>query len=134
MSQLPVVLVPVTVIVPVGVPDPGAVTATLAPTLTAWPTTDGSGLSEPIETLVFALLTVCAVDTAVLDVLKLPSPLYVALMVCGPRAVKTKLHDVVVPRFMLQLPVVFEPVTVIVPVGVPAPGAVTATLAPTLTL
>ena len=56
----PVVPLPVIVIEPVGVPDPGDVTATDAATVTLWPTTDGSGRSLLIETEVDALLTVSA--------------------------------------------------------------------------
>ncbi len=46
----PVVLLPVIVIEPVGVPAPGAVTATDADTVTLCPTTEGSGVSLLIET------------------------------------------------------------------------------------
>ena len=70
----PVVPLPVIVIEPVGVPAPGDVTATEADTVTLWPTTDGSGVSLLIDTLVLALLTVCAVDAAVLEPLKFASP------------------------------------------------------------
>ena len=71
----PVVLLPVIVIDPVGVPAPGEVTATDADTVTLWPNTDGSGVSALIETDVDALLTVCAVDDDVLELLKFESPL-----------------------------------------------------------
>jgi hypothetical protein len=63
----PLVLLPLIVIDPVGVPLPGEVTATDAATVTLWPTTDGSGLSLVIATVVLALLTVCDVDDAVLE-------------------------------------------------------------------
>ena len=71
----PVVLLPVIVIDPVGVPPPGEVTATDAETVTLWPNTDGSGVSALIVTEVLALLTVCAVDADVLELLKFESPL-----------------------------------------------------------
>ena len=70
----PVVLLPVIVIVPVGVPAPGEVTATAADTVTLWPITEGSGVSLLIETVVSALLTVCGVEAGVLEPLKLVSP------------------------------------------------------------
>ena len=43
---------------PVGVPDPGAVTATVAVTYTAWPTTEGEPVVETTEVVVEAALTV----------------------------------------------------------------------------
>ena len=70
----PVVLLPVIVIDPVGVPAPGDVTATEADTVTLWPNTDGSGVSLLIEIDVAALLTVCAVDADVLEPVKFESP------------------------------------------------------------
>jgi hypothetical protein len=70
----PVVFVPVIVIDPVGVPAPGEVTETDAETLTLWPTTEGSGESSLIDTVVAALFTVCAVDDDVLEPLKFESP------------------------------------------------------------
>jgi hypothetical protein len=70
----PVVFVPVIVIDPVGVPAPGEVTATDAETVTLSPTTEGSGASLPIDTVVAALFTVCDVDAAVLEPLNRVSP------------------------------------------------------------
>ena len=50
-----------TVTLPVGVPDPGAVTATAKLTVTDSPTTEGSGRFEVMVVVVSALLTVCEV-------------------------------------------------------------------------
>ena len=65
IEQLPAATVPVqlcvpslTVTFPVGVPLPGASTVTLKVTGTAWPTTEGSGVSAVIVVVVLALLTV----------------------------------------------------------------------------
>ncbi len=58
---------------PVGVPAPGAVTVTEKATVTAWPTTDGSGVSLVIVVVVLALSTVCDAAAEVLP-LKLASP------------------------------------------------------------
>jgi hypothetical protein len=70
----PVVFEPVIVIVPVGVPLPGDTAAAEAATVTLWPTTEGSGRSLVIETVLVALLTVCDVDAEVLDPLNFVSP------------------------------------------------------------
>ena len=48
-----------TVTFPVGVPAPGALAETLYCTVTAWPTTDGSGASEVIVLVVLARSTWC---------------------------------------------------------------------------
>jgi hypothetical protein len=67
MEQLPAATVPVqlseppetvTVTLPVGVPLPGELAMTLKRTVTACPTTDGSGLSSVIVVVVPALFTV----------------------------------------------------------------------------
>ncbi len=63
----------VTVTLPVGVPAPGAVTVTEKATVTAWPTTEGSGASDVIVVVVSALLTVCDAAAEALP-LKLASP------------------------------------------------------------
>src|SRR5262249_39303901 len=62
-----------TVTLPVGVPAPGALTATPYCTATDWPTTEGSGLAEVIVVVVSALSTVWAAAAEVLP-LKLESP------------------------------------------------------------
>ena len=49
-----------TTINPVGVPVPGAVTATLAVTAIGAPTSDGFGVCALMVEVVLALLTVCA--------------------------------------------------------------------------
>ena len=77
MSHEPAATVPVhastpslTVTFPVGVPLPAP---TSYWTLTTWPTTDGSGLSEMIVVVVGVPLTVCASGADVLG-LKFESP------------------------------------------------------------
>ena len=56
------------VTLPAGVPLPGATAATVKLIVTAWPTTDGSGLSLVIVVVVEAWLTVCANAEEVLPV------------------------------------------------------------------
>ena len=63
-----------TVIVPEGVPEPGAFAATVAPTVYATPTLVGSGVSLCIVAVVLALLTVCATPVEARLALKLASP------------------------------------------------------------
>ena len=63
-----------TVTLPVGVPLPGASTVTLKLTVTASPTTDGSGVSLVMLVVVSALLTVCGVLGVEVLPLKLASP------------------------------------------------------------
>ncbi len=62
-----------TVTLPVGVPAPGEFTVTEKLTVTAWPTTEGSGVSLVIVVVVLALSTVCDSAAEALP-LKLASP------------------------------------------------------------
>src|SRR5207247_676186 len=62
-----------TVIVPVGVPLPGAFAATVNVKLTAWPTTEGSGVWAVIVVVVAAAFTVCPTPAEALPA-KLASP------------------------------------------------------------
>src|SRR5467141_3447231 len=69
-----------TVTVPVGVPLPGAVGATVNVKLTAWPTTEGLGVWPVMVDVVPAAFTVCATPADVLPP-KIASPPYVAVSV-----------------------------------------------------
>src|SRR5436853_628387 len=97
-----------TVTVPVGVPLPGAVAATVNVKLTAWPTADGFGV-------VAAAVTVCVTPVEVLPA-KLASPAYVAVRVVVPADVGVKLH---VPAATVPVHVSLPSLTVTFPVGVP---------------
>src|SRR6185436_15181782 len=72
------------VIVPLGVPAPGAVAVTVAVKVTVWPKTDGFGVEASVVA-VLALFTVC-VPLADVLALKLASPAYTAVTVCEPTA------------------------------------------------
>ena len=65
------------------------------------------------------------------DVVKLPSPLYVAVMLCGPTDSPLKLGSVATPLLRVtKLPIWLPPSKkVTVPVGLPAPGEAAATVA-----
>ena len=79
---VPIVVAPsVKVTVPVGVPVPGATTATVAVNVTDWPTTDG----DPDE-LTDVEVAAGATDwpTVPDDPAKETLPLYEAEIVCGP--------------------------------------------------
>src|SRR5436305_1763854 len=71
----------VKVTLPVGAPAPGAVAETVAVKVTDCPNTEGLR-SETTATVVLALLT-CWATALEVEVLKLPSPLYVAVMECA---------------------------------------------------
>jgi hypothetical protein len=88
--------------------------------------TDGSGESFVIDTVVSALLTACPA-VAVL-VLKLVSPLYVKVNVLLPCTVLVSWHDVA-GNVAVHVPPA-PSLTETVPVGVPAPGAVTLSVNP----
>ncbi len=86
-------------------------------------------MSPVIVAVVSALLTVCAALDEVGLALKFVSPLYVAVIVFAPSEALGKLQ-LVAGKVIVQL---FVPsVTVIVPVGVPLPGELTATVALTV--
>src|SRR5436190_21398445 len=80
-----------TVTVPVGVPLPGAVAATVNVKLTAWPTADGFGVWSVIVVVVLAAVTVCVTPAEVLPP-KLASPAYVAAGVFVPADVGGRRH------------------------------------------
>src|ERR1041385_7759479 len=128
MEQVPVATVPVqlsvpllTVTLPVGLP---AVDVTVKLIVTLWPTTDGSGVSDVIAVVVTARLTWCGSGAEVL-VVKFASPASVAVSGCEPAVLKVSEQ---VPAATVPVQLVVPLVTVTLPVGVPAPGAVTATL------
>ena len=73
----------VTVTLPLGAPPPGTLPVTLYFTVTAWPTTDGSGSSAVIAVVVMIPLTVCGSPADVL-VSKVEFPKYVAVSVPVP--------------------------------------------------
>ncbi len=123
-------LVATKVIVPVGVPAPGATGATVAVKLTDCPTTDGSG--EVVTVVVVAAGRTVWVSVP-LEPAKLASPLYVAVTVCVPAARALVVTLAVPPE---RVPVSVGPpemTKVTVPVGVPAPGATGATVAVNVT-
>ena len=115
------------VTVPVGVLEPGAAAVTLAVKVTDWPKTEGF-CEEPTTVAVAAVFTVCASAEEVLA-LKLPLPPYAAVM----EWLATLSADVVkvaVPAVNVLAPNVVAPsLKVTVPIGVPDPGAVAATVA-----
>jgi len=92
---------------------------------TGCPTNDGSGASEAIVVVVLAGLTVCD-SAADADPLKLASPTYAAVRVRVPVELNV-IEQVPAATVPLQLSPV-EAVTVTLPVGVPAPGALTVTM------
>lgn len=81
------------VTVPLGVPAPGLTIDNAKTTLTDSPTLDGSGRSEVIEIVVFALLTVCAALPEVPG-LKFSSPEYTAVRFLTPAVTKARLQEV----------------------------------------
>jgi hypothetical protein len=130
---VPNVVVPsLNVTVPVGVPLPGAVAATVAVNVTACPKTDGF-TDEVTDVLVAALFTVWV---SVVDVLalKLASPPYVAVMECDA-TVSVEIENVAWPEALTApVPNVVAPsLKVTVPVGVPLPGLFTLRVAVNVT-
>src|SRR5207302_926678 len=105
-----------TVTVPVGVPLPGAVAATVNVKLTAWPTADGFGVWSVIVVVVLAAAVTVCVTPAELLPAKLASPAYVAVRVVVPADVGVKLH---VPAATVPVHVSLPSLTVTFPVGVP---------------
>jgi hypothetical protein len=123
-----VVVLSLKVTVPVGVPDPGEVTITVAVNVTDCPKIVGLA-EETTLVVVSALLTTWDRDAEVL-VLKLVSPPYTAVMECvaivNEEAAKVA---VVTPPVVERVPEprVFAPsLKVTVPVGVPAADATVA--------
>ena len=120
------------VTVPVRVPAPGAEALTVAVKVTDWPDTDGFAL-EVRAVLVLALLTTWPPASEPVLVLKLLSPLYVALTVWVPTASVEVTNVAVVPETVDGAWAVPSMVKVTVPLGVPAPGDVTAIVAVNVT-
>ena len=116
-----------TVTLPVGVPLPGAATATVKLIGTAWPVTDGSGRSDVIVVVVAALLTVWAVAGVEILPLKFASPAYVAVRFLAPGVAKA-IEQLPVPEVRLPVQLCVPSETVTLPVGVPVPGGFTATV------
>jgi hypothetical protein len=104
-----------TVTVPVGVPLPGALAATVNVKLTAWPVTEGSGVSAVMVVVVAAAFTVWATPADVLPV-KFPLPAYVALSVLAPAVVGVRVQA---PAATVPTQLAVPSLTVTVPVGVP---------------
>ncbi len=119
--------------VPVRVPAPGEIAFTVAVKVTDWPETDGFADEASVVELL-AWLTVCVSAKVVLSLpIKLLLPPYTAVIVCAA----TDNADVVkiaCPAASALLPRVFVPSEkVTVPVGVPAPGNTTLTVAVNVT-
>jgi hypothetical protein len=124
-----------TVTIPVGVPAPGGIATTVKSIVTAWPTTDGSGLSPIMLVVVLALFTVCDSAEDVL-VVKLLSLSYAAVMLCGlPGIDRVAVLNVTCPEpFSAPVPTVVLPsLNVTVPLGVPLPGESAVTVAVNVT-
>jgi hypothetical protein len=128
----PRVLAPsLNVTVPVGVPEPGAAALTVAVNVTVCPKTDG--LAE--ETTVVLLPSLLTVWKRVADVLpaKFVSPLYTAVITCVV-TLKPLVDRLALPPLRVDVPITVEPsLKLTVPVGVPAPGLVTLTVAVNVT-
>src|SRR2546426_6574769 len=104
-----------TVTVPVGVPLPGAVAATVNVKLTVWPPTDGLGAWPVIAVVVAAAFTVWDTPADVLPA-KFASPPYVAVSVLLPEEVGVRVQ---IPAATVPLQVAAPSLTVTLPVGVP---------------
>jgi hypothetical protein len=130
---VPIVVVPsLNVTVPVGVPTPGATTATVAVNVTDWPKADGLTLDVSAVVVEFRFTT-CDRTVDVL-VTSFVLPPYTAVIGCVPTA-SVEVERVATPE-PLSVPVPMEvapSLNVTVPVGVPAPGATTATVAVNVT-
>jgi hypothetical protein len=114
-----VVLPSLNVTVPVGLPAPGAETATVAVKVTLCPTTDG--LSDEVTVVVVLALFTTWVNTALVLPLKLESPLYFAVIEWDPTD-SVLVMKVVEPDARVPVPRVVVPSRkVTVPVGVPVP-------------
>jgi len=109
-----------TVTVPVGVPRPGTTGVTVKLIVTGWPATDGLGVCAVIVVVVLSWLTVCDSVEEVLP-LKLESPAYAAVMLCGlPETDSAEVLNVATPEVNDPVPSVVAPsLNVTVPVGVP---------------
>jgi hypothetical protein len=119
--------------VPLGVPAPGAFGPTVTVKLTLCPKTDG--VSDELTTLVVLALFTVWVKSADVLVRKFPSPLYTAVITCGPT-----LSALVAPLAALPpLKLTGEPksdpsiLNCTVPLGVPDPGTLALTVAVNVT-
>src|ERR1051325_4900458 len=112
--------------VPVGVPAPGATGLTTAVKTTGWQETMGL-VSEVRVTSVSALLTVCARAGELVLGLKWASALEIAVTEGEPATAKALVKvavELVVPGLRVEAPRTLVPsLKVAVPVGMPAPGA-----------
>ena len=116
------------VTVPVGVPVPGGTGLTVAVKVTDCPTTDG--FADDDTAVVVAILLTVWVSGAELLPTKLPSPLYVAVIVWPPTASDEVVKVAVPLPFTVAVPSWVVPSeNVTVPVGVPVPGGVAVTVA-----
>src|SRR6516165_1775716 len=120
------VAVPITVVpsrkltVPVGAKKPGVTAVTVAVNTTKLPAAEGFG---ELVKLVFvsALLTVCVIVVGLSGGANMVSPLYVAVIMCGPAG---RFDTVIVAIRPLSVPVpkiVLPSRNVTVPLGVPVP-------------
>jgi hypothetical protein len=120
--------------VPVGVPEPGELVVTVAVNVTDWPKTDGFA-EDVIVVVVSAWLTDCGSVPEL--VVKLPSPLYTAAIVCGlPLTARLEmLPEVAEPPDRATGEPKFTPsiTNCIEPDGVPGLGALAVTLAVNVT-
>ena len=116
--------------VPVGVPAPGAVAATVAVNVTTCPNTEALG-DELTVVVLLSLFTTCGEAESVPEPLwKLPSPPYAAVIVWLPTA-SDEIVNVACPEDMATLAarVAVPSLKVTVPVAVPDPGATALTVA-----
>src|SRR5438067_8227813 len=120
--------------VPVGVPTPGATAATVAVNVTLWPNTDG--LADDVSVVVVLDWFTTCVSTALVLVVKFVSPLYTAVMLWLPTFKVDVAHvaDAAASACAPQPVIELAPsLKLIVPLGVPAPGAVAFTVAVNVT-
>ena len=121
--------------VPVGVPAPGAVAATVAVNVTTCPNTEALG-DELTVVVLLSLFTTCGEAESVPEPLwKLPSPPYAAVIVWLPTA-SDEIVNVACPEDMATVDanVTVPSVKVTVPVGVPEPGDAALTMAVKVTV
>ena len=113
-----------TVTLPVGVPLPGETGVTVKFTVTDCPTTDGFGVCAVIAVVVTAWFTVWDTPAEALP-MKLVSPAYVAVIVLVPVEVEVREQF---PAAAAPVQLAVPSLTVTLPVGVPLPGALAATV------
>jgi hypothetical protein len=116
------------VTMPVGTPDPGLLTTTVAVSMTDWPKTE-EARDEATEVVVAAARTdwVSAVDVLAV---KLVSPAKTAVIERSPTGSEVTVSDAIPAESSVALPRGTAPSKkVTIPVGVPAPGACGATVA-----